>query len=95
AAKSIASLAGLAAGTVAVASSSCKEMLDIVSQVKKAAELAESIEQNVNSGSYLGMVATGFVIGVLLGGVLKAVTGSKILIKDAYTSCGWNPVGID
>ncbi|GJW74216.1 putative ribonuclease H-like domain-containing protein [Tanacetum coccineum] len=78
AAKSIAALAGLATSTMAVASSSCKEMLDYVSQVKKAAELAESIEQNVNSGSYLGMVATGFVIGVLLGGVLKAVTGSKI-----------------
>ncbi|GJR55895.1 hypothetical protein Tco_1406416 [Tanacetum coccineum] len=66
-------VAGLVIGTMAVASSSSKEIVDFASQLKKAKELIESIKKNLPSGStFVGWLEAGIISAVVLGGMLKA-----------------------
>ncbi|GJS54472.1 hypothetical protein Tco_0627834 [Tanacetum coccineum] len=68
--------AGLVIGTMAVASSSSKEIVDFASQLKKAGELVESIEKNLASGStFVGWLEAGIISAVVLGAMLKAFRG--------------------
>ncbi|GJX75544.1 hypothetical protein Tco_0322355 [Tanacetum coccineum] len=67
--------AGLVIGTMAVASSSNKEIVDFASQLKKEGELAESIEKNLASGTFVGWLEAGIISAVVLEAILKAFRG--------------------
>ncbi|GKC54200.1 hypothetical protein Tco_1076945 [Tanacetum coccineum] len=66
---------GLVIGTMAVPSSSSKEIVDFASQLKKSGELAKSIEKNLASGTFVGWLEAGIISAVVLEAMLKAFRG--------------------
>ncbi|GJT09885.1 hypothetical protein Tco_0856927 [Tanacetum coccineum] len=64
--------AGLVIGTMAVAYTTSKDIVDFSSKLKRAAELAESIEKNLESDSFVGWLEAGVIGAVVVGAMLKA-----------------------